>query len=150
MEQFRLNERGFTLVETILVLSIVMVITASVVYVTTSRIEAAEEKRFFRQFHLDMQKIQSIAIGETKYTHIYFDEIGSKYVGEWAKTRLFEYKVPKHIRLSADSSLKRVSFHPNGMVSQFGTFLFEIEKGTKTVTKTVTVYIGTGRLNYEE
>ncbi|SER80985.1 competence type IV pilus minor pilin ComGD [Psychrobacillus sp. OK032] len=150
MGRVKRNEKGFTLVETILMLSIVTVLTSSIVYVTTSKIEAAEEKRFFRQFHLDMQKIQSIAIGETKYTHIYFDENGSKYVGEWANTRLFEFKVPKHMRLSIDSNLKRVSFHPNGMVTQFGTFLFEIKKGTKTVTKSVTVYIGTGRLKYEE
>ena len=63
-----------------------MVITSSIVYVSTSKVEEAEERRFFRQFHLDMQQLQSIAIGETKFTHIKFDENGTKYIGAWRDT----------------------------------------------------------------
>ncbi|MFJ8066720.1 competence type IV pilus minor pilin ComGD [Psychrobacillus sp. NPDC096426] len=146
MSDFRKNERGFTLVETMLVLSIVMVITTSVVYVTTTKVEAAEEKRFFRQFHLDVQRLQSIAIGENKYTYLNFDMNGSKYIAKSANIPLFEYEVPKHMRLSIDSYLKGIAFHPNGAVSQFGTFTFDTRKGHKIVT----VYIGNGRLMYEE
>lgn len=146
MGDVKRNEQGFTIIETILVLSIVMVITSSIVYVTTSKVEQAEEQRFFRQFHLDMQRLQSIAIGETKYTHIYFDGSGKKYLGGWADVQLFEYELPKHMRLSINSNLKRVSFHPNGTVSQFGTFTFSTREGYKTVT----VYIGSGRLSYEK
>lgn len=139
-------EKGFTLIETLLVLSIVMVMTTSIIYVTSSKMEEVEEKRFFRQFHLDMQRLQSIAIGEYKYTYVNFVENGSKYVAKSANVTLFEYKVPKHMRLSMDSYLKGIAFHPNGTVSQFGSFLFETKKGNKTVT----VYIGRGRLSYEE
>lgn len=146
MAKGRRNEKGFTLIETILVLSIVMVITSSIIYVTSSKIEEVEEKRFFRQFHLDMQRMQSIAIGEYKYTYINFVKNGSKYEAKSSNAPLFEYELPKHMRLSIYSNLSGIAFHPNGTVSQFGTFLFETEKGTKTVT----VYIGTGRLNYEE
>ncbi|MFJ7971429.1 competence type IV pilus minor pilin ComGD [Psychrobacillus sp. NPDC096389] len=146
MKNVRRDEKGFTLIETILVLSIVMVITSSIVYVTTSKLEETEERRFFRQFHLDMQRLQSIAIAESKYTHIYFDGNGTKYIGGLSDAPLFEYKLPKHMRLSFNSNLKRVSFHPNGTVSQFGTLYFE----TGTGHKTVTIYIGGGKVNYEE
>lgn len=146
MAEVRRNEKGFTLLETILVLSIVMVITSSIIYVATSKVLEAEERRFFRQFHLDMQRMQSIAIAEAKLTHLYFDGNGSRYVGGLTDAPLFEYKLPKHMRLAKESTLKRVSFHPNGTVSQFGTFYFETSSGEKMVT----IYIGGGKVNYEE
>lgn len=146
MVEVQRNEKGFTLIETILVLSIVMVITSSIIYVTTSKAAEVEERRFFRQFHLDMQRLQSLAIAESKYTHIYFDGNGTKYVGGLTDAPLFEYKLPNHMRLAMESTLKRVSFHPNGTVSQFGTFYFDTSRGEKTVT----IYIGGGRVNYEE
>ena len=140
------NEKGFTMIEMLLVLSIMMVATSSIIFVATSKLEEVEEKRFFRQFHLDMQRLQAIAIGEYKYTYMNFDENGSKYVAKNANVPLFELKLPDHLRLSTDSYLKGITFHPNGTVSQFGTFLFETRNGPKTVT----VYIGRGRLKYEE
>lgn len=146
MRELLRNEKGFTLIETVLILSIVMVITSSIVFVSTSKLVEAEEKRFFRQFHLDIQKLQSIGIAENKLTNLSFEENGSKYVGKWRDTRLFEHKLPKNIRLNSGSTLLGVSFHPNGTVSQFGTFFFETSKGEKTVT----IYIGGGRVNYEE
>lgn len=142
----RRNEEGFTLIETILVLSIVMVITSAIIFVTSGKMEEKEDRRFFRQLHLDMQKMQAIAMGETKYTSIKFAENGTKYRGQSEADILFEYELPEHIRLSSDSKLKEITFHPNGMVRQFGTLVFE----TKIGFKNVTVHIGSGRLNYEE
>ncbi|WP_144511074.1 competence type IV pilus minor pilin ComGD [Bacillus sp. FJAT-22090] len=146
MVRVRRCEEGFTLIETILVLSIVMVITSSIIFVFSGKMEEKEERRFFRQFHLDMQKMQAIAIGETKYTSIKFAENGTKYRGQSETAILFEHELPDRIRLSSDSKLKEIIFHPNGMVRQFGTLVFE----TKTGLKNVTIHIGNGRLNYEE
>lgn len=146
MGKFGLDEKGFTLIETVLVLSIVIVITSSIIYVTSSKIDQVEERRFFRQFHLDVQRLQSIAIGEYKYTYLKFEENGTKYVGKSGNIALFENQLPTHMRLTSLSNLKDVAFHPNGTVSQFGTLTFETKKGLKSVT----LYIGSGRLNYEE
>ncbi|WP_391116051.1 competence type IV pilus minor pilin ComGD [Psychrobacillus sp. L3] len=141
----KLNERGFTLIEMLLVLSIVMVMTSSIIFVATSKLEEMEEKRFFKQFQLDVQRLQSIAIGEQKYTYISFKENGSKYIAKSANVELFEYGMPIGVRLSRDSSLKDITFHPNGSVKEFGTLLFDTKKGLKKVT----LYIGRGRMNYE-
>lgn len=139
------NERGFTLIELLLVLSIVMVMTSSIIFVATSKLEEVEEKRFFKQFQLDVQRLQSISIGEQKYTYINFKENGSKYIAKSANVELFEYGMPIGVRLSKNSNLKEIAFHPNGSVKEFGTLLFETKNGLKKVT----LYIGRGRMNYE-
>ncbi|WP_166462435.1 competence type IV pilus minor pilin ComGD [Psychrobacillus vulpis] len=142
----KLSQNGFTFIEMLLVLSIVMVITSSVVFVTTSKLEEIEERRFFKQFHLDVQQLQSIAIGEEKYTYLNFFDNGSKYVAKSANVKLFEYELPAGVRLSKNSNLKEIAFHPNGSIKEFGTLLFETTNGSKKVT----FYIGRGRVNYEK
>lgn len=140
------NEKGFTFIEMLLVLSIAMITVFSVVFIATSKLEEMEEKKFFKQFHLDIQRLQAIAIGEEKYTYINFVENETKYVAKSANVKLFEYQMPNGIKLSKNSNLKEIAFHPNGSVKEFGTLLFETRKGNKIVT----VYISRGRLNYEE
>lgn len=140
------NEKGFTLIEMLLVLSVVMVITSSLFIFTTSYSEKVEERRFFRQFHLDIQRLQAIAIAEQKYTYILFYAGRDGYVARSQNVDLFETDMPESVRLSSGSYLKDVYFHPNGAVKQFGSFLFETKNGDKKVT----INIGQGRLNYEE
>lgn len=140
------NEKGFTLIEMLLVLSIVMVMTTSILFIGTAKLEELEEKRFFKQFHLDIQRLQAIAIAEEKYTYIKFSEKGTIYTAKSANVMLFEYKLPLNVRLSTQSYLQEISFHPNGSVKEFGTLVFETSKGLKVIT----VYIGKGKLKYEE
>lgn len=142
----KLDEKGFTLIEMLLVLSILMVMTSSVIFASTNRLAEIEGKRFFRQFHLDIQRLQTTAIVEEKYAYIRFSENGTKYIASSANAQLFEYNLPSGISLSKESSLKGVTFHPNGSVQEFGKLLFETKKGIKQVT----IYIGKGKLNYEE
>ena len=58
---------------------------------------------------------------------------------------LYENDLPSTIRLSGDSQLKGLHYHPNGAIVQFG-LMFE----TKKENKRVTFYIGQGKMNYEE
>ncbi|MEI4771414.1 competence type IV pilus minor pilin ComGD [Psychrobacillus sp. FJAT-51614] len=145
MKQCLLRENGFTFIEMLLVLSIVMVMSTSIIFVSTSKFERMEEKRFFEQFHLDVQSLQSIALSERKYMSLVFFENGTKYKAKNANEIYFEYEMPKGIRLSQDSYLKEIVFHPNGTVKEFGTLLFETKNGFKNVY----VYIGKGRLRYD-
>jgi prepilin-type N-terminal cleavage/methylation domain-containing protein len=142
----KLNEKGFTLIEMLLVLAIVMTITSSVIFIATSKYVEIEEKRFFRQFQLDVQSIQAVAIAEEKYTYIIFLNVESKYVAKSANTILFESEMPAGYRVSTESNLKEVGFHPNGSVKEFGNLIFETKNGTKKLI----LYIGRGRMNYEE
>ena len=139
------KQGGFTLIETTLMLTILMVITSAVIYGTNNKIEELEERRFFRQFQLDIQRAQSLALGHEQYIVLTFDNKGTRYLTKNSNNTLFEHVLPSHISLSEDSNLKDLIFLPNGSVRNFGKFVFLTSKETKIVT----VHIGTGRLAYE-
>lgn len=144
--KFKWNEKGFTMIEMLLVLSIVMVVSTSVIFFTSTRMKEMEEERFYKQLHLDVQRLQAISIGEYGYTHLTFKNNKTKYEAIMSNVLLFERDLPKNMRLSDDSTLKVISFHPNGNVNDFGNLLFETEKGEKRIT----LYIGRGVINYEK
>ena len=54
------KNKGFTLLEALLVLMIFMLISSSAVMITTSQINEKIEKNFFRQFNTDILQIQSL------------------------------------------------------------------------------------------
>ncbi len=146
MKVNHLNSYGFTLLETLLVLSIFMLISFSTIYITNSQIEKREEKNFIRQLHLDLQQMQSLALAQSSYIYLEFYDEGRKYQVKNLNSTLFKRSLPKDISLSKNSYLSTIGFHPNGAVNQFGVFRFE----TKNSTKKVTVNIGHGRLSYDE
>lgn len=145
MVAVKLNQDGYTLIEAILMLLIVMVITSAVIYGANDKIEELEEKRFLHQFHLNLQQAQSIAIGNQQLITLAFDENRTSYSVKQSGTILLECRLPSHMSLSIDSYLKGLRFQTNGSVNQFGKFSFLTKKGTKIVT----VHIGSGRVSYE-
>ena len=146
MPKFKWNEKGFTMIEMLLVLSIVMVVSSSVLFISSTKIKEMEEERFYRQLHLDIQRLQAFSIGEFKYTYLEFSNFRTRYEAKSGDEILFEKDLPKNMRLADESTLKRVAFHPNGNITNFGNLLFETERGEKRIT----VYIGRGVINYEK
>ncbi len=146
MPKFKWNEKGFTMIEMLLVLSIVMVVSSSVLFISSTRIKEMEEERFYRQLQLDIQRLQAYSIGEFKYTYLEFPDFRTRYEAKSEDQVLFAKDLPKDMLLSNNSTLKRVAFHPNGNVTNFGNLLFESERGEKRLT----VYIGRGVINYEK
>lgn len=140
------NEKGFTMLEMLLVLSIVMVVSSSVLFFTSNKLREMEEARFYKQLHLDIQRLQAISIGEYSYTHLTFTNNRTKYVATMSNVLLFEKELPNGMRLSDDSTLKVIAFHPSGNVNDFGNLLFETDSGEKRIT----IYIGRGVINYEK
>ncbi|MCM3358353.1 competence type IV pilus minor pilin ComGD [Psychrobacillus sp. MER TA 171] len=145
MEEIK-KQAGFTLIETTLMLMIVMVISSAVIYGTSNKVIELEEKRFFRQFQLDVQRAQALALSQEQYIVLKFGNKGTSYSTTNSNITLFENRLPSHISLSEDSKLKEVIFLPSGMVRNFGSFAFLTSKETKLVT----VHIGTGKLAYEQ
>ena len=105
-----------------------------------------EEDRFYKQLHMDIQRIQAISIGEYKYTYLEFADNRTKYQAKSANVILFEKDLPKNMRLANESTIKTISFHPNGNISNFGNMLFVTDRGEKRIS----VYIGRGVINYEK
>jgi len=146
MTKFKWNEKGFTMLEMLLVLMIVMVVSSSVLFLISPKMKKVEEERFYKQLHLDILRLQAISIGELGYTVLDFPNNRTKYEGKMRGVLLFEKEFPKDIRLSSNSSLKDIAFHPNGNISDFGNFLFKTDDGEKRMT----VYIGRGVINFEK
>ncbi|MEK3981227.1 competence type IV pilus minor pilin ComGD [Psychrobacillus sp. FSL K6-2836] len=146
MTKFKWNEKGFTMIEMLLVLSIVMVVSSSVLFITSTKMKDMEEDRFFRQLHLDILRLQAISIGENRYTYLNFPNNRTQYKAESAGIVWFENDLPKNMRLSNESTLKVITFHPNGNIYSFGSLLFETDRGEKGIT----LYIGRGVINYEK
>ena len=139
---------GFTLLEALIVLMIFMLISSSAVMITTSQIDERIEKNTFRQFNTDILLMQAMALSEAKYVYMEFSKNGKKYSIKHQNNLYVERELPNGINLSENenSYLRMLGFHPNGAVSQFGWFLFEVH-GEK---KKITVNIGQGKLLYEE
>ena len=146
MTKFKWNEKGFTMLEMLLVLMIVMVVSSSVLFLISPKMKKVEEERFYKQLHLDILRLQAISIGDLGYTVLDFPNNRTKYEGKMRGVLLFEKEFPKHIRLSSNSSLKDIAFHPNGNISDFGNLLFKTDDGEKRMT----VYIGRGLINFEK
>ncbi|MFX3674371.1 MAG: competence type IV pilus minor pilin ComGD [Paenisporosarcina sp.] len=141
------NDRGFTLIEVLIVLSMVFVISSSVLYVSSSYIKKNSFQLFMNQFKLDVYHLQSLSISNSTYSTLVFEENGTSY-----STRKSFYEpivkreMPKGVSLSKRSSLSEISFHPNGSIEKFGTLVFDTPNGVILVR----IYIGKGRMTVEE
>lgn len=141
------NKKGFTLIEVLLVLSIVFVLSSSILFVSTSYIQKNSLQVFINQFKLDVYHIQSLSISNSIYTTLVFNDTGTSYA-----TRKSFYEpivnrtLPSGVSLSKQSGLTEVAFHPNGSIVKFGTLIFNTPNGDVLLR----LYIGKGRITVEE
>ena len=141
------NNHGFTLIEMLLVLSIIGLVTVILSHITLSISEKRNIDQFFTQVMFDIQRVQALAIEEEKTISISFNN-GNRYSayyqlgGENILTRNF----PEGVKLNIYSNLKSFYFHPNGNVGQFGTIIFHTPIGNRNLI----VNIQEGRLKLVE
>lgn len=67
------NERGYTLLEMVMVLFIVMSLTAIVTKLSVKVAEAKEVERFFMQMQLDLHYLQTYSMHHKDYIFIKFE-----------------------------------------------------------------------------
>ncbi|HSO57194.1 MAG TPA: prepilin-type N-terminal cleavage/methylation domain-containing protein [Paenisporosarcina sp.] len=140
------DNRGYSLVELLLVLSIVLIISSSAVYFNNRYIENRTFELFYNQLKLDVAHIQMIALSEERYMKLIFETGGSRYVGRKSLfDSVFARELPPGYRWSSSSTLNEIAFHPNGTLVKFGTMAFITPDGIKTVR----VFIGKGRMTLE-
>ncbi|EON71681.1 prepilin-type N-terminal cleavage/methylation domain-containing protein [Lysinibacillus sphaericus] len=74
------NECGFTLVEMLLVLFIVMCLTGIVTKLSLKAAETKELERFFTQIQLDIQFIQTYSMQQREYVSMKFESPPHRYL----------------------------------------------------------------------
>ena len=146
MNRIWLDNKGYSLLELLLVLIIIMVISSSSIYLSNRYIEKLAFDLFFNQLVLDARQVQLTAVEEGRSMKLIFEKGGTRYTG---RKSIFEPIMVRHLpdgyTLSQSSHLTELSFHPNGAIEKFGTLTFN----TPTGLKLVRVYIGKGRMSLE-
>ncbi|WP_080845136.1 competence type IV pilus minor pilin ComGD [Cytobacillus gottheilii] len=136
------TERGFTLIESLIVFSIVLVIlTASLIKISPMT-NALLEKRFFSQFQSDLLFAQNYAMSHQQQIRVSIQpEKHMYYVIKNGGEFLFKRQYANDISIQEGSMDLYFSFLSDGNVNQFGNFyIFLKEKEFK-----MTFLIGRGR-----
>lgn len=141
------KDGGFTLLEMLLVLAIVMTAVAISIPAYKAYTEKQEERRFFERLMHDIYAIQSESYANVSATGINFR--GS--LNSYDIVHSFHGKVeirpfPKSVKLSASSNLTSIYFASNGSISASGTIHFD----TSTGRRSLVVHLGKGRVVLSE
>ncbi|WP_155591547.1 competence type IV pilus minor pilin ComGD [Lysinibacillus cavernae] len=138
---------GFTILELLIVLFLVMSLTAIVSKFTFKIAETKELQRFFTQMQLDIQYLQTYSMNERQYIAMKIISPTNRYVIQKDfYTNLYERPFPKGVEfLNAESSIHTLIYNYNGNVMSAGTFAFKTPQGKKKVIIT----LGRGRARVE-
>ena len=141
------NSKGYTLIEMLLVLFIVLVTSTIIFQVTLTISEKWAVNRFFQQVLLDVQQIQALAIKNEEPFYIQFNSLNQyKGYAVFSGEVIFVREIPKDIKLDMTSNLKHFMVYPTGDVSNFGTFRFFTPFGQTNLI----IYIKEGRMRLIE
>ncbi|MEH7376387.1 MULTISPECIES: competence type IV pilus minor pilin ComGD [Bacillaceae] len=142
------HQKGFTLIESLLVLSIFMIISSITVFSLKPQHSVMEDEAFLIQLKADLYYAQQYAIS-------HHDEVSIVFVPDQYRYFLYLWPEPTPIvnrNYSTNIYLKEGSlplylkFLSDGNVNQFGNFFIQ----TKNKTYVITFLIGEGRFYVKE
>lgn len=142
------NQNGFTLIESLLVLSIFMIISSITVFSLKPQHSVLEDEAFLTQLKADLYYSQQYAISHQHEVSVVILPTQYKYY-MLLRTDLppiLMRKYSRNIYLAEGSIPLYFKFLNDGNVNQFGTFLIQ----TKNKTYQMTVLIGKGRFYVKE
>lgn len=119
------TDKGFTLIEMLLVLFIVIVVSSFVYKISLTITEKQVINQFFNQVQLDIQSMQALAIEEKKTINVLFSD-NNTYKAYYSLDgkKIFERSFPSIVQLNIYSNLKNIVIYPNGEVVNFGKIIF--------------------------
>lgn len=131
------NEKGFTLIELILVLSIVALMTAIIIPVGGKWVRTTTEEDAIESIVATVYSIQSYAMAHRVYTRLSFIDTGSQteYIASApGHIELSRKLLPEGMYVSDSSGLKEIEFHANGNIIKFGVLTIVGESGRTRIT----------------
>lgn len=117
------NEKGFTFLELLLVLSVVSILTGLVIPIGNKWVQKTSEKEAIQLLVSTIHSMQSYAMAHEITTIVEFVKDGdrTKYKALTSGNLLVsETYLPEGMRISRSSYLDKVEFHPNGDIINFG------------------------------
>nr|MBO2506518.1 hypothetical protein [Bacilli bacterium] len=140
------DEKGFTLLEMLLVLMIVSLIGMIGVTIPVKMTEKMIVEQFFHQLKLDIQMAQMWALENEKGCYVSFSSSNSYRIYHQMNDVLIERKIPDMISINDFSNLSTLSINTRGGVKNFGTITFQTPYGEKSII----INIDKGRIRYVE
>nr|WP_255726790.1 prepilin-type N-terminal cleavage/methylation domain-containing protein [Sporosarcina sp. ACRSM] len=122
MNKVRRKEGGFTFLELLMVLAVIVIMTAIILPFSDKWIRTTSEKDAIQALIASIQNLQAYSMANHVVTKLEFQHSGSEYftsvIGkpEFSRTRF-----PDGMRLASSSRLKSVEFHANGDIIHSGT-----------------------------
>ncbi|WP_353048283.1 competence type IV pilus minor pilin ComGD [Planococcus sp. ISL-110] len=141
------KEQGFTLLEMLLVLVVLMAIVSVSIPGYQAFAVKKEEQRFFDVLQQDIYFAQSQSYSLGKTAKVVFRETKGTYeIFTDLQSVVSSRKLPDSVALKKTSNLNEIYFNSNGSVVQSGTFRFATSSGEKTLV----VHLGRGRVVFSE
>lgn len=140
------NEKGFTLIEMLLVMMIVIVVSSVALSFTVKNIQVDQTEEFFRQFQVDMHYLQSYAMAHQKKVRVVYLKDGKEYRGIAGLDNIVLRRTMPEGYLGNTANTFVLQYLPNGNVSRVGALTFHTPEGGRRLK----VYIGKGRLQLDE
>lgn len=128
------SEQGMTLLELLLVLTIVGVLTIIVLPVSNGWTAVQSEQDALQAFEATVQHMQSYSIAHKASTNLGFSENGSVYTVTYLDTgKRKTTGFPLGFVFDSSSTLNKVDFQDNGDMFKTGSMVFQTSSGKKTI-----------------
>lgn len=142
------NQKGFTLIESLVVLSIFIIISSITVVSIKPQYYMADDETFISQLKADLYYAQQFAISHQKEVKVNFIPNRFRYIiyENNNSPNIVERQYSPNIHVSPGSIPLYFKYLPNGNVDQFGSLFFK----SKEKSYRLTILIGKGRFYVAE
>ncbi|WP_339250533.1 competence type IV pilus minor pilin ComGD [Sporosarcina sp. FSL W8-0480] len=129
------NQSGYTFLEMLLVLSVVLILTVVIIPIGDRWIQKQSEEEALQTFIATIHHAQAYAIAHEVHTSITFPNSGRSYSLHTPNPVTYStIDFPDGMRWVAGDRLKKVDFHPNGHIINPGTLIIRTSTGDKRIT----------------
>lgn len=137
------SEDGFTLLESLFVLSVFLIIASISAILFKSQFTSLEKQQFISQLKADLLYGQQYAMSHHALVIVHIlPEESYYYIREsYNKDFLIKREIPEAITVKEGSMKLFFQFQPDGNINRFGSFLIKVDK----VWYRMTFLIGKGR-----
>lgn len=135
------NQRGYTLIESLIVLTVFLIISSITVFSISPQFHSANDKAFISQLKADLYYGQQYAIANQMEVKVIFYEHEHMYVLTAGSNRIVERIHSPKIRVSQVTVQLYFKFNPNGNIDRFGSLFIRTEQNLYRLT----LLIGKGR-----
>ncbi|MHC0035931.1 competence type IV pilus minor pilin ComGD [Pseudoneobacillus sp. C159] len=131
-----MNNQGYSLIESLLVLSIVFVLASVTVILLNPNKTLLDHHLFLTQFQSDFYLAQLTAISHQQEVTVVFENPTKRYYfrRRYEDTTFIERKYPKDVSVMMGSMPLTFKILPDGNVNKFGTLFIKINRKDYWIT----------------